>query len=287
MPTTLDLDTLRALLAIVELNSFSRAAEQLGRSQSAISLQIARLEAMVGQPLLKRARGRVLGPTVKGAELIAHAREMIALNERAIAAMRRPASDAPIRLGMPADFLERDFASVVGEIRSRFPKAQLSVRTDVSARLAEDVDRGRLDLAFYKRTPSNAAIAAIAFEPMAWFGKVAAPSRSADAIPLVAFADGCAYRSEALRSLRLMGRDWSIACEARSLCALIEAVKAGLGYAALPIRLGMRKSLRHASDLVDLPQLSAVELALGVAEGCNVSFARAIGGIIAERCALA
>ncbi|WP_439407888.1 LysR family transcriptional regulator [Bradyrhizobium sp. DASA03076] len=287
MPTTLDLDTLRALLAIVELNSFSRAAERLGRSQSAISLQIARLEAMIGHPLLERARGRVLGPTVKGAELVAHAREMIALNERAVTAMRRPASDAPIRLGMPADFLERDFASAVGEIRSRFPRAQLSVRTDLSARLAEDVDRGRLDLAFYKRAPSNAADAAIAFEPMAWFGKVPAPNRSDDAVPLVAFADGCAYRGEALRSLRLMGRDCSIACEARSLSALVGAVKAGLGYAALPVKLGVRKSLQQASDLAGLPRLNAVELALGIAEGCNLPFARAIGGIIAERCALA
>ncbi|KRQ07389.1 LysR family transcriptional regulator [Bradyrhizobium manausense] len=287
MPTTLDLDTLRALLAIVELNSFSRAAERLGRSQSAISLQIARLESMVGHPLLERARGRVLGPTVKGAELVAHAREMIALNERAVTAMRRPASDAPIRLGMPADFLERDFASAVGEIRSRFPRAQLSVRTDLSARLAEDVDQGRLDLAFYKRAPSNAADAAIAFEPMAWFGKVPAPNRSDDAVPLVAFADGCAYRGEALRGLRLMGRDCSIACEARSLSALVGAVKAGLGYAALPVELGVRKSLQQASDLAGLPRLNAVELALGIAEGCNLPFARAIGGIIAERCALA
>jgi DNA-binding transcriptional LysR family regulator len=62
---------------------------------------------------------------------------------------------------MPADFLERDFASAFDEIRSRFPKARLSVRTDLSARLAEDVGHGRLDLAFYKRAPSNAANAAI------------------------------------------------------------------------------------------------------------------------------
>ncbi|MCP3379674.1 MULTISPECIES: LysR family transcriptional regulator [unclassified Bradyrhizobium] len=287
MPTTLDIDTLRALLAIVELNSFSRAAEQLGRSQSAISLQVARLEALVGHPLLERARGRVLGPTEKGAELIAHAREMIALNEHAVAAMRRPASDERIRLGMPADFLERDFAAAFGEIRSRFPKAQLTVRTDLSARLAADVGHGRLDLAFYKRAPSNEADAAIAFEPMAWFGKAAASSRPGDAVPLVAFADGCAYRGEALRSLRLVEREWTIACEARSLSALVGAVKAGLGYAALPIRLGERKSLRHAGDLADLPQLNAVELTLGVAQGCNLPFARAIGGIIAEHCALA
>jgi DNA-binding transcriptional LysR family regulator len=287
MPTTLDIDTLRALLAIVELKSFSRAAEQLGRSQSAISLQIARLEAVVGHSLLERARGRVLGPTAKGAELVAHAQEMIALNARAVAAMRRPASDQRIRLGMPADFLERDFASAASEIRARFPNANLSVHTDLSARLAEDLGHGRLDLAFYKRAPSNGADAAIAFEPMAWFGKAAASGRTDDAVPLVAFADGCAYRGEALRSLRLTGREWSIACEARSLSALVGAVRAGLGYAALPIRLGERKSLRHAADLADLPQLNAVELTLGVAQGCNQPFARAIGGIIAERCVLA
>ena len=287
MPTTLDIDTLRALLAIVELKSFSRAAEQLGRSQSAISLRIARLEGVVGHHLLERARGRVLGPTAKGAELVAHARQIIALNEHAVAAMRQPKSDERIRLGMPADFLERDFASAFGEIRSRFPEARLSVRTDLSARLAEDIDHGRLDLAFYKRAPSNAADAAIAFEPMAWFGKVATSHQSNDAVPLVAFADGCAYRDEALRSLHLGGREWTIACEARSFSALVGAVKAGLGYAALPIRLGERKSLRHAGDLADLPQLNAVELALGIAEGCNLPFARTIGGIIAERCALA
>jgi DNA-binding transcriptional LysR family regulator len=188
---------------------------------------------------------------------------------------------------MPADFLERDFASAVGDIRSRFPKVQLSVRTDVSARLAEDVDHGRLDLAFYKRAPSNEADAAIAFEPMAWFGKAVASSRSGDTVPLVAFADGCAYRGEALRSLRLMRREWSIACEARSLSALVGAIEAGLGFAALPIRLGERKLLQRAADLADLPQLNAVELTLGIAQGCKLPFARAIGDIIAERCSLA
>jgi DNA-binding transcriptional LysR family regulator len=256
----------------------------LGRSQSAISLQIARLEAVVGHPLLERARGRVLGPTTRGAELLAHARDIIALNERAVAAMRTPHSGGRIRLGVPADFLERDFASTIGEIRARFPDARLSLRTGLSARLAEDVGHGRLDLAFYKRAPSNAAGAAIAFEPMAWFGKAAMSDAT---VPLVAFADGCAYRDEALRSLHLGGREWTIACEAGSLSALVGAVKAGLGYAALPVRLGMRKSLRRASDLADLPQLNAVELALDIAEDCNLPVARAIGGIIAQRCALA
>ena len=287
MPTTLDIDTLRSLIAIVDLKSFSRAAERLGRSQSAISLQIARLEGLVGHPLLERGRGRVVGPTARGATLVAHARQIVELNEQAVAVMRMPAAGERIRLGVPADFLERDFSAALGEIRARCPKAQLSLRTDVSARLAEDVGHGRLDLAFFKRAPSHVEGAAIAFEPMAWFGDAAA-AQAGDPIPLIAFAEGCAYRDEALRSLRNAELDWTIACEAQSLSALIGAVKCGLGYAALPLRLGARKQLCRAERRTNrLPELDAIELALGFADGRELPFARAIGNIIAERCALA
>jgi DNA-binding transcriptional LysR family regulator len=285
MPTTLDIDTLRSLIAIVDTRSFSLAAERLGRSQSAISLQIARLEGLVGHPVLARQRGRVMGPTARGAALLAHAREIVELNERAVAAMRQPAIGERIRLGVPADFLERDFSSALGDIRSHYPDAKLSLRTDVSMRLAEDVSQGRLDLAFFKRAPSNESGAAIAFEPLAWFGEATVHD---GAVPMVAFAEGCAYREEALRCLRLARRDWTIACEARSLSALAGAVKAGLGYAALPVKLGEDKSLRRAHDLTEqLPALGPVELAIGIAETCDTPFTRAIGSIIAGHCVLA
>lgn len=295
MPTTLDIDTLRSLIAIVDLKSFSQAAERLGRSQSAISLQISRLEELIGHRVIERERGRVIGATECGAALLAHAREMVDLNERAVAATRRPVADNEIKLGVPADFLERDFSATLSAIRARYPRTTLSLRTDLSARLVDDVDHGRLDLAFYKRAPSNARGAAIAFEQLAWFGGTAA-ARTSDPLPLVAFADGCAYRDEALRSLRQAGRDWTIACEARSLSALVGAVKAGLGYAALPVKLGERKALSRAADGLHtqkngrqspLPDLNAVELAIGFAEGRELPATRAIGSIIAERCALA
>ena len=286
MPTTLDIDTLRSLIAIVDSKSFSRAAERLGRSQSAISLQIARLEGLVGHPVIARARGRVIGPTARGAALVAHARQIVELNEQAVAAMRAPAAGERIRLGVPADFLERDFSATLGEIRTRYPQAELSLRTGLSAHLAEDVGHGRLDLAFFKRAPTNQAGAALAFEPMGWFGD-AVPQRG-HAIPLVTFAEGCAYREEALRSLRHAERDWTVACEAQSLSALVGAVRCGLGYAALPLRLGTRKQLGRADGPANrLPELNAVELALGFAEGREMPFARAIGHLIAERCALA
>lgn len=285
MATTLDIDTLRSLIAIVDLKSFSRAADRLGRTQSAISLQIARLEGLVGHAVIARVRGRVTGPTARGATLLAHAREMVALNERAIAAMRRPA-DAKLRLGLPADILERDFAATLDEIRARFPKLQLTLRTDLSARLTDDLDQGRLDLAIFKRAPSNQAGAAISSEPMAWFSEreFQSTARDDEPLPLIVFGDGCAYRAEALRSLDLAQRDWTIACEAQSFAALLAAVDAGLGYAALPMRLGARRALTVVDDL---PELNPVELALGIAEGCEIPFVQDIGAVIAERCALA
>jgi DNA-binding transcriptional LysR family regulator len=283
MQATLDPDTLRALIAIADLKSFSRAAEQLGRSQSAISLQIARLEAQAGHPLLQRSRGRVVGPTARGVELIAYARQMVDLNARAVAAMRRSAAVERIRIGFTADALERGLPSLLQDIQSRYPKTQLSLRTDLSARLADDVDHSRLDLAVFKRRPSNETGAVIGTEPMAWYGgAVKEPVRCDASLPLVLFAEGCAYRDTALRSLDQAGQDWRIACEVRSLSALLAAVHAGLGCTALPVRLGAGKMMVCSRPL---PELTAVELVLGIAESCEQPAAHAIGALIARHCA--
>jgi DNA-binding transcriptional LysR family regulator len=285
MATTLDIDTLRSLIAIVDLKSFSRAAERLGRSQSAISLQIARLEGLVGHALLERSRGRVVGPTARGAALLAHARQMVALNEDAVAALRRPAAGERVRIGLPADMLERGLAPALDEIRSRYPAMQIALRTDLSARLADALDQGRLDLALFKRMRSNTAGAAIGCEPMAWFGSAAAAApRDGGAVPLVLFAEGCAYREAALRSLDLARRDCAIVCEVQSLQALVAAIAAGIGYAALPEQIGCRKGLRRAHGL---PELADVELALGIADTAVIAGVHAIGAIIAQRCAAA
>jgi len=285
MPATFDLDTLRALIAIADLKSFSRAAEQLGRSQSAISLQIARLETLTGHALLQRSRGRVIGPTARGAELITHARQMVDLNARAVAAMRRPLATERIRIGLPADALERGLSSMLHDIRAHYPDMQLDWHTDLSAQLVADLDRGELDLAVFKRMPSNGTGAGIGAEPMAWFGCTTVSAAGGDApVPLVLFAPGCAYRDAALRSLDQAGRDWRIACEVRSLAALLAGVSAGLGCTALPVRIGTDRTVNRARNL---PELAPVELALGIAEGCEQAAARAIGALIARHYAQA
>jgi DNA-binding transcriptional LysR family regulator len=288
MPTTFDIDTLRSLVAIADTRSFSRAAERLGRTQSAISLRIARLEVLVGHPVIERARGRVIALTARGKTLVEHARQIIELNERAVASVRRPTSGGRIRIGMPADFLERNFALTLRKIHCWHPTANFEVRSDLSARLIEDVDDGRLDLAFFKRSPSSEVGSTVGSETLRWFRGATArfvPPGTASPFPLVAFAEGCAYRQEAVRGLGLAKREWYLACEARSFPALAAAVEAGLGYAALPAELGERNALR-AVHPKGLPKLRSVELAVSIASGRDAPLIRSIAGIIAQHCAV-
>jgi DNA-binding transcriptional LysR family regulator len=288
MPTTLDIDALRALIAIDETKSFSRAAERLGRSQSAISLQIGRLEGLVGHAVIERARGRVVGLTARGEALAVHARQMVELNERAIASVRRPSGES-IRIGMTADFLERDFAAAFESVRLRHPAARFEVRSDLSARLIQDLNDGRLDLAFFERASSTDAGSAIAYETLRWFRGVRtglARRPASSSVPLVAFADGCAYREEAVRSLERAGRGWHLACEARTFDALVAAVAAGMGFAVLPAPLGERRALAVVPP-PELPALNSVTLAMGIAEGRDNAVVRAVASLVARHCVAA
>lgn len=132
----LELDWLRALVTIVDCGGFSAAAEQLGRSQSAISLQIKRLEDTVGQPVLRRSQGRVDGPTSEGRVLLDYARRMLRLNDEAWACFAQPQMAGRLRLGLPEELMEQVFAPVQAAFARLYPRVSLSVRCDLSVLLA-------------------------------------------------------------------------------------------------------------------------------------------------------
>src|SRR5205807_5239966 len=105
MRPTFDMDALRTLLTGIELGSFARAASQLGRSQSAVSMQLKKLEEQAGQPLLRR-NGRGLAPTEAGEALLTYARRIITLNDEAATSVGAPAAAASVRVGLPQDMFE-------------------------------------------------------------------------------------------------------------------------------------------------------------------------------------
>lgn len=121
MRQTLDLDLLRTLLAIAEEASFTRAAEKVGRTQSAVTLQIQKLETLVRQPLLVRSKGARIELTPQGQMLVERARAMLALNDQAFRDLTSPDLPATIRLGTSASYVRFYLARTLEALRAKYP----------------------------------------------------------------------------------------------------------------------------------------------------------------------
>ena len=147
----LDIDLLRTLITIADTGSFSGAATRLGRTQSAVSLQVKRLEEAVGDALLLRSHGRVSGPTAEGSLLIDYGRRILRLNDEAYSCFARPELSGRLRVGLPEEVMEVAFSKVQADFSAACPRVELSVRCDLSVRLVELVEMGELDLALARR----------------------------------------------------------------------------------------------------------------------------------------
>jgi DNA-binding transcriptional LysR family regulator len=259
--TCLDLDGLRTFVAVVEAASFSRAADAIGRSQSAVSLQLARLERMLGKTLILRRQGRVLGITDDGRELLPYARRMVDLNDAAYRAVAQPAVTGRVRLGVPADFMDAAFPEVLRAFQHAQGGVELEVVSDVSERLRERVRQGLLDVAFFRRSFGENEGTVVARQRLAWVGGASCVIPAADnPLPLILFPEGCVFRAQALSALEASGRLWRLAYVCPSFQSVHAAIRSGLGIGALPAGVAIR-------DLIDLdgeglPPLGDVELVM-------------------------
>src|SRR6185369_398072 len=141
MATNLDLDILRTLATGIDLGSFAKAADRVGRSQSAISLQLRKLEEQLGIDLLKK-QGRALVLTEAGEVMLAYARRLLALNDEAVTAVRGPAISGALRFGLPQDFAETWFPTTLARFNRAHPLNQIAVTVGRNAELLERLDRG-------------------------------------------------------------------------------------------------------------------------------------------------
>lgn len=271
----LDMDALRSMVAGIELGSFARAASALGRSQSAISMHLKKLEQQTGQVLFRRS-GRGLLPTEAGETLLAHARRILALNDAALDRLGAAAAPAAIRLGLPQDFFEDVMPDTLQAFAARHPGTHVEVRAGRNHTLAQEVRAGRLDaaLAFFPQG-SEGHGEKIATLPLVWIGtgvhqEIAAP------LPLVLFDHPCLFRQTALRSLDQAGHPWRLALTTPSLPGLWAAMRTGHGLTARTrhrIPADLRELDSHEHGLADLPPievrlLSADDPAPAAAELC-------------------
>jgi len=200
------------------------AAVQVYVTQSALSLQIKRLEELVQQALFTR-EGRRLVLTPAGDVLLDYSRRVLSLHDEAIAAVSAGQFVGPVRVGMVQDFAETLLKGLLARFSELHPDSQIFARVAGTAELLAMLDRGQLDIIIGYAAADDPA--AIKIAPMTWYGESALASR--DVVPLAVLETPCRFREAAIASLNAAGQPWRIAIETPNLSTLRAAVEAGLG----------------------------------------------------------
>lgn len=265
----LDTDALRTFAAGFELGSFARAAERLGRSQSAISTQLRKLELQAGQPLVQKA-GRGLALTTAGETLLGYAKRMLDLNDEAVDSLRGAHVEGWARLGLPQDFAETWLPTVLRRFTRAHPKVRVEVQVDRTVPLMDKTIKGELDLALVWDDGRSAPhVERIAELPIHWIGRADWPGVAGlggEPVPFAAFQPPCAFRSAAVAAFDKGRLPWRLVFTSPSLSGLWAAAEGGLGITA---RAGfaMPKTLQILDPAsTGLPALPSVPLALQTAE---------------------
>lgn len=256
----LDLDVMRSFVTGIDLGSFAKAAERLGRSTSAVSAQLKKLEDQAGTPLLRKA-GRGMALTEAGEVMLGYARRLLELNDEAVSAVRGVQLDGRVRLGMQEDFGENVLPAVLGRFKRAHPKLRVEVHIARNATLMQSLEAGRLDLALAWEADARIAHKRhVQRLPMRWIGAEVdrLPYEPGEPVPLVALDAPCLMRTAAIDALDRAGIAWRIAFTSASLAGTWAAVKAGLGI-SVRTPLGVPADLctmdAKAAGLPALPQL--------------------------------
>ncbi len=251
---------LRSFLAIVESGSLTAAARRIGRTQSAVSQQLRKLEEILGRPLFRRERQR-LRLTAEGRALVGYARRILALQEEACAHLIGTGLRGRLRFGTPDLYAAYLLPRVLARFAAAYPAVEIELHCARSAELLAARECGELDLVLVTAQPELAGGSFVRREPLVW---VAAPEARFDSkkpLPLALLPPGAVYASQALASLEAQGRTYRIACTSDSIAGLRAAVLAGLAVSVLPA-CAVTADLRSLGAEEGLPAPDPVTLRL-------------------------
>jgi DNA-binding transcriptional LysR family regulator len=255
----IDIDLLRSFVTIIEVKSFTRAAERLLRTQSAISLQMKRLEEQLECRLFERG-GRGVEPTEAGTLLLGYARRILAANDELVGRMAEPLVEGEVRVGAPEAFATEHLAPVLARFARAFPRVHMQVRTGSAEDLAHRLSAGSLDLRLETVVggrPDGAD--ELMREALAWCVAEGAepearPGAAGQPLRLIVTTAPCAIRTVAEQALAAAGISYTIVFEGSSRAAMVSAIGAGLGVGILP-RGSISSGIHRLSDAEGLPQL--------------------------------
>ena len=265
----LDLPLLRTFITVVDQQGFSLAANELHRTQSAISQQIKKLEQMVGQPLLNKS-GRSISMTDAGKKVYQYGWQILRVEQKLREELFSDEISGRVRLGIPEDLATHYLLPILARFREQFPRIQLAVECDLTERLYKNYQANEYELVILKHEQLNVAYHRRIFkpwyDPLVWVGRdpeECSRWQQSERIPVIVSPEPCVYRRQVLHKLAADRLSADLTYVSESYNSKLFAIRAGIGLAALP------KSLVPEDCVIveeGLPTLSATQISLFTSE---------------------
>lgn len=232
MKARLDSELLRTFVAVADTGGFTRASDVVYRTQSAISMQIKKLEEIVDKPLfIREARGAAL--TTAGEALLENARRILTLLDKTEKTFNKKRVAGIVRVGIPEEYGSTILPKVLETFSEDFPDIQVSVRCEPSESFPQCIDRGALDIAVVVCDPGDERGEILFHDPTVWATSKRHLAHEKTPIPLAVFEKGCLWRDWALSEMDRMARSYRIAYSSASVAGIQAAVLSGLSVAVL------------------------------------------------------
>ncbi len=280
MIPNLDIDLMKTFLAISDTGSFTRAAEEVNKTQSAVSMQMKRLEELLGRPLFARD-GRSSRFTPDGERLIEYARRLVSINDEAVSTFTRPDLTGTVRFGTPDDYADRFLPEILARFARTHPLVTVDVDCVSTSTLFERTKRGEMDLALVTFGCDIMTNEPVRREPLVWVASGRHNTHLLDIVPVAVSHAGCEWRSMVLKSLETSGRKYRVAYSSPNSNAVNAAVQSGLAVGAVP-ELCVRPGMRILSEKDGFPALGTFDIGLVRKPGRGSSAVEALARHVTE-----
>jgi DNA-binding transcriptional LysR family regulator len=260
MAALIDIDQLRTFIAIAETGSFTRAAEIVHKTQSAVSMQMKRLEERLDRPVFARD-GRASRLTEDGERLLDYARRIVKLNIEALASFSDEELSGRVRLGVPDDYADRFLPEIMARFSRSYPGVELTVVCEPSAALFERIDANDLDLAIVTNCDGNRLSEVFRRERLLWVSSNRHATHLEERLPLALGRPSCAWRQTAVERLEQVGRAYRVLYTSANSGAVAAAVLSGLAVSVFP-ESGLRPGMRVLTPAEGFPELPSCRIGL-------------------------
>ncbi|MDE2384509.1 MAG: LysR family transcriptional regulator [Alphaproteobacteria bacterium] len=270
----LDVDQLKTFLAIADSGNFTRAAEEVNKTQSAVSMQMKRLEETLGRPLFSRD-GRASRMTPDGERLVEFARRMVTLNDEAIGAFTQPEITGTVRFGTPDDYADLFLPEILARFARTHPMVNVDVDCNQSQVLAGHIRNSELDLAVVTFNGGDIHGEPLMSAELVWVTSPRHQVHLAETLPFASASISCGWRKLAERKLEQHHRPYRVAYVSPNFSTICNVVVQGLAVAVMP-RICVRPGMRILTEAEGFPPLGSFEIGLMTKPGRASPAAKAL-----------